>query len=33
VNGWTLLLVVGAWLALALLSVAAYRFNRSRADD
>jgi hypothetical protein len=29
----TLLIVVGSWIVLAVLTVLAYRFNRSRGSD
>jgi hypothetical protein len=29
----TILIVLGSWVAIALLSVLAYRFNRGRGDD
>jgi hypothetical protein len=29
----TLFIIVGSWLLLALLTLVAYRFNRSRGDD
>ncbi len=29
----TLVVVLGAWFVLALLTVAAYRFNRDRSED
>jgi hypothetical protein len=31
--GSTLVIVIGAWLVLVVLTVVAYRFNRDRADD
>jgi hypothetical protein len=29
----TLIVVIGAWLALGVLTLVAYRFNRDRGDD
>jgi hypothetical protein len=31
--GTTLLVVIGSWLALAVLTALAYRFNRDRSKD
>jgi hypothetical protein len=31
--GSTLIIVVGSWIVLAVLTVVAYRFNRSRRGD